>query len=190
VGERASSNAWGRPTGPAHRTFGQGSREAMAGCSRPSDRWNSGACHGRGETGRYRNGFPYPRRNSSGVSRRRGLGRAGARGASGACFVCGQLGHRAAQCARRVLPPETAAAVVTPEVGGVESVDAEEFRAFQEGRFAAQAVEGRDEWEHGACALGAAVLPTQVGKKRNMLAAVGTGGQVVAKEGPVGWQDA
>jgi hypothetical protein len=82
----------------------------------------------------------------------RGPEEAGAGGASRACFVCGQLGHLAARCSRRVLPLEAVAAAVDVEAGGVGAVDAEEFRAFQEWRSAVQAAEGQTDGNMGVCA--------------------------------------
>jgi hypothetical protein len=90
-----------------------------------------GACHNCGETGHYKNGCPHPLRNGPGARGQQGLGRTGGGEASGACFVCGQLGNRAAQCCKRVLPPAAVAAAVAPGAEGVGVVDAEEFRAFQ-----------------------------------------------------------
>jgi hypothetical protein len=75
--------------------------------------------------------------------------------------VCGQLDHLAAQCARRAQPQEAAAAATEEEARGVEAVDPEEFRAFQEWRAAVQEAEGAEKWEQGGCALGAIALPTQ-----------------------------
>jgi hypothetical protein len=91
-----------------------------------------GAYHTCGETGHHENGCPHPWCNGWGTSRQRGLGRTSGGGASGACFMCGQLGHQAAQCSKRVLPPAAAAGTVAPGIEATGSVDAEsEIKAFQ-----------------------------------------------------------
>jgi hypothetical protein len=143
---RSASRHSGHTVGGAERP-----RLAAAG---PVAGGGLGPCHNCGETGHYKSGCPYLRRNSSGVNTQQGRGRVSSGGALGACFVCGQLGHRAAQCPKRVSPPEVAAAAAAQGVGGIEVVDAKEFRAFQEWRSAVQAPEGGEGWEHGECALG------------------------------------
>jgi hypothetical protein len=75
--------------------------------------------------------------------------------------VCGQVGHLAAQCAKKAQPQQAVAAATEEEVRGVEAVDPEEFRAFQTWRAAVQKTEGAEELEQGGCALGAIALPTQ-----------------------------
>jgi hypothetical protein len=75
--------------------------------------------------------------------------------------VCGQVGHLAAQCARRAQPQKAAAAVTEEEARGVEAKDPEVFWALQEWRAAIQEAEGAEEWEQGGCALGAMALFTQ-----------------------------
>jgi hypothetical protein len=142
-----------------------------------------GVCHNCGEAGHYKNGCPYPRHDSLGAGRQRGPKGVGVRGASRACYVCGQLGHLAAQCAGRVKPPGAVAAAASVETGELEAVNAEEFQAFREWRAAIQAAEGADEWKDGGCALGAIALPTLVGGKGFQLAAMGT--RTEAREGEV-----
>jgi hypothetical protein len=66
---------------------------------------------------------------------------------------------------------------VVPGVGGVESADAEEFRAFQEWRSAVQVSRTEGERGHGKHVLGAKALHTRVGSKGYGSAAVGPQGQ-------------
>ncbi|GAQ91508.1 hypothetical protein KFL_007970030 [Klebsormidium nitens] len=124
----------------------------------------SGACHNCGELGHYRGSCPHPRRNSSG-GRGAGAG-GGGRGAgrSRACYVCGDTGHLAAQCAKRVVPVAAAA----PRPQATQSVTSAEFAEFQAWKATAQAAaavgageeedEGSD-WDDQEYELGAVALP-------------------------------
>jgi hypothetical protein len=80
--------------------------------------------------GHYKNGYPYPRRNSSGVNNQQGPARAGGRGQPRACYVCGDINHLAAQCPKRAVPVTVAAAATGEGPGGVGSISAEDLRAF------------------------------------------------------------
>jgi hypothetical protein len=105
----------------------------------PTAAGGSGACHNCRETGHYKNGCSYPRRNSSGVNHQQGPARAGGRGQPRACYVCGDINHLAAQCPKRAVPVAVAATATGEGLGGAASISAEDFRAFQEWKAMAQA---------------------------------------------------
>jgi hypothetical protein len=127
-----------------------------------------GACHGCSEAGHRGHSGPEPRRNGAECGQR------DQRSAPMTCYVCGKVGHLAAQCARRAQSQEAVAAATEEEVRGVEAVDPEEFQAFPKWRAALQEAESAEEWEQGGCALGAIALATQ---------AAALGVQVQTKEG-------
>jgi hypothetical protein len=124
----------------------------------------SGACNNCGEVGHYKNGCPYPWRNSSGRGQGEGGGRGGGR-ASRACYVCGDLAHVASQCAKRVIPVAAAAAPAATQ-GDMRSVGTADFQAFEEWKAMTAAVateaersEDEYEWDDQDYALGAVALP-------------------------------
>jgi hypothetical protein len=139
-----------------------------------------GACHNCGELSHYKNGCPYPRRNSSG----RGQGGGGGRGEGKtprACFVCGNLAHLAGQCPKRVIPA-AALAVPAGAEGGMRSVEFLGWQAFEEWRAMTAAVateaegsgEEEEEWDDQGYALGAVALPLEGTVGMVQVAAAGT----------------
>jgi hypothetical protein len=130
----------------------------------PGGPWGFGACHNCGEQGHYKNGCPYPRRNSSGRGQGGGGGHGGGR-APRACFVCGDLTHLAGSCPKRVMPV-AASAALDAAPGALRSVGSADYRAFEEWRAmtaaAATQAEGSEEdgeWDDQDYALGAVALP-------------------------------
>jgi hypothetical protein len=137
--EEAWESRWGGEPSVTQLVSPRGSRSdyAIEGMARPwlaaadlAVEGSPGMGQACGEAMRLEGSCPHPWRNGSGGSRGQGLGRAGSKRMAGACFVCGQFGHRAAQCPKRAQPSAEAVAVVAPGVTGVGSVDPEEFRAF------------------------------------------------------------
>jgi hypothetical protein len=126
----------------------------------------SGACHNCGEQSHYRSSCPHPKRNSSGG--RGGGGRGGGR--TRACYVCGDVNHLAAQCAKRVVPV-AAAAVVQRSSSEVSEVEFAEFQAWKAQSQAALATgveseeQDEDEWDDQEYQLGAVALPMLGGEQ-------------------------
>jgi hypothetical protein len=178
---------WG-PRAPAGAHMAVAEQAPMAAAAAPLGApGGSGACHNCGEVGHYKNGCPYPRRNSSGGNHGgRGQGGGGGRGwekSPRACFVCGDLSHVASQCAKRVVPAASAA-VPAGTGGGMRSVGASEFQAFEEWRAITAAVateedssrEDEGDWDDQDYALGAVALPLEGPEKGVQVAAARTKG--------------
>jgi hypothetical protein len=147
----------------------------------PAVAGGSGACHNCGETGHYKNGCPYPRRNSSGVNNQQGHARAEERGQPRACYVCGDINHLTAQCPKRAVPVTVAAAATGEGPGGAGSISAEDLGAFQEWKAMAQAAaappaeEHKDDgWDDYEYELGAVALPLEEVTEGLEFAAVAT----------------
>jgi hypothetical protein len=174
----ASRSRWGSKPAGAHAAIVPEAAQMVA--AAPVAPGGSGACHNCGEVGHYRNTCPQPCRNSSGGRNGGAGGRGGGRGR--ACFVCGELGHLAAECARRVVP--VAAAAATPHhERGVSDGEFAKFQAWKAMSQAAAAVEvqGEDsdgsEWEDQGHPLGAVALPVARGPEQGPvpeMAAAGT----------------
>jgi hypothetical protein len=151
---------WGSKPAAAHAAT---MPEAVQMVAAPVAMGGSGACHNCGEVGHYRNGCPHPKRNSSGRNTGAG-GRGGGRGRE--CYVCGDPGHLAAQCSKRVVPV-AAAAVASQSSAGVSEAEFAEFQAWKARYQAAAATclrdaeeqEDEDEWDDEEYAIGAVALP-------------------------------
>jgi hypothetical protein len=182
VGTDAARSRWG-PRAPAGAHAAIVEHAPMAAAAPPGGPGGSGACHNCGEQGHYRSSCPYPRRISSGG---RGQGPSGGGRGGGrtrACYVCGDVNHLAAQCAKRVVPV-AAAAVVQRGSPGVNEADFAEFEAWKARSQAAMATgveaeeqEG-DEWDDEEYELGAVALPYGEGEEPRgrdlVMAAAGT----------------
>jgi hypothetical protein len=163
VGADAARSRWG-PRAPAVAHVAILEHAPMAAAAPPGGPGASGACHNCGEQGHYRGSCPHPKRNSSGG--RGGGGRGGGR--TRACYICGDVNHLAAQCAKRVVPAPVAAVAAQ----GPQSVSDSEFAEFQAWRARTQAAaatgvalgaedEDGGEWDDQEYKMGAVALPVQ-----------------------------